>query len=494
MVRKEAETWAMDSDNEEFLPASLNRPCMPSVSNPSDWSTMIVRQQWKLIGMSPEELRNIEVDRGVQNTCESFDALPDEIKDVILRYVIGFHMYEENDEDIVYYNIRYAQLLSNMSTAMWRLMHQLPHINYESKSINEISIYAPSEAIDTDGDPLEQKCGNFNGKLRVFKNATGQRSDLWEKPLLIGTGIKFELSMRSFVNNQLTNNEESTIVEVESTFELDKRIMEFTHDDFKKSVNKWAPIRYETTTTRTYMPMGPVEIDEQDGKAWVDDEAPRRLLLTSATPNEDLKGTNGYPFTVTVDRYQFSPTVRFQPKGRVATALGISSNSLYYSIYYDARELLAIFNHPIDMVKCQMHHTERAARKRCMQLIKEVGEMEKETNILKEMQDHDEESIERTKEKRLKAASTAAPASPTTSTVSTAPTAPTAASDAGTSSGVTSFESRLHAYIAARARRLKTEYEQLMGDLGGDNDAMIISQLKEVEGRIAEILSLRGLM
>lgn len=464
-------------------------------SDDDDYSRLVrcpltVRHCRKLVGMEPHELREIEVDAAVHNTCKSFNALPEEVLDLILQNVIGFYMMEGDCEDIIYYNIRHAQLLSNVNITMWRLMHRLPHINYETKSLNDISIYEPSEDVDADGDRLEQECGKFNGRLRVFKDASSvQRSVLWDKPILLDSGTKFEMRVRSFVNNQLMQNGESTILEVEWTFNVNKSVMEFRHDHNGRTVNKWAPISYETTQTRTYMPMQPVEIDEDDGKAWVDDEAPRRLLLTSATQNDEMKACR-YPFIVNVNFNHSASVVRFQAKRRIAKAFRMPSDNVYFE--YGAREvhpILMIFQHPIDMEAMRLRKQGRAARKRAIESFSKVRELEDETSIAAMMREHDEESIERTEEKRIKAAAPTEPAA-----LAAAPVTPAlAAPAAGSSSGVTSFESRLRAYVAARERRLKTEYEQLMVKLGGDNDVMIISQLKEVEGRIAELLSLRDL-
>ena len=466
----------MDSDDDDVY------------REPTPTTPRITLHHWSVMGKNPLEdgytnwIRGLQVNREVHNTCESLEALPDEMKELILRHVIDFCEDTDGDGDALFsYTILQAKLLANVNTTLWRLVHELPIINYNVKSVNNINLYQPTEQFDDDGDPVEISVGMINGTLRFVP--TEKRSLIGQRPRLLD--VELQMDVKSFVNNQVIGMGDETIVEEVSTFGIHARVFQFPSANINRMVDKSPSIKYISTTTRTYMPIGPVEIDD-DGDAIIDDEQPRRLLLTSATPNSELKRVTqtARSFLVTIDRNPDINNVRFKSKCR-GLARALHSNRDEFSelaFDYDPRRVINILKVPIDTKKLRdsLVPGERAARKRAMELFSKVRELEDEVSITALMQENDNESIERTEEKRLKTVAAAS--------VASASQAASSSSETGSSS--TSIEARLHTYLASRERRLKAEYDQLMSQLhqlDGDNETMILSQLNAVEGRIAEV-------
>ena len=424
----------------------------------------VLRRRWNLLGRSAHYIRSLEVDKTVENTCKSFEELPYEISELIMKHLIGFFDTEES----TYYSIFQSRLLANVSIDFWRKMHCLPPIQFETRSLNNIDIWSGTSDVDDDGDQLEVVGGMWSGLLRLLPHASPKRSVLWDMPPLLD--VRLQMSIKSFVNQQMIDDMASNIHEVQSTFELSKTLLQFTRDTFSTlTIDKRVPIEYVETIRRSYAPLGPVEVDE-DGDKVLDDEQPRRLLLTSTLQNKELKAASfgASPFTALIDRSEtVLPTLTLEPKSKIIEPIfgqSTTTNPKYYGFCYDIEEILKILEYPLDETK-DYELSERRARKRAMEMFSKVREIEDEANIAKLMQEHDEESFERTEGKRLKANGSS--------------------SGAGCSSAAP--VEAVQTYLGDRERRLKTEYEQLMGQLGGTTDAMVISHLNTVEGRIAEI-------
>lgn len=426
------------------------------------------RVQWKLIGKEPLELRNLPVNRAVHNTCTRYDGLPDEIKELIVKHVVDFH----EDEDTVYYNVLQAKLLANVSDAFWGLTHQLPRVRYETSSANHIDIYAETQRIDADGDPVDVVHGMWSSALRFVPTERRSVRKLDGKaPSLLD--VSLQIGIKSFTNNQVlpTEDGDCNIEEVEHTFEAPTKLFRFSPSNLGRTVTKGCPIRYQGTVKRIYAPLGEAEVDEE-GDVVIDDEQPRRLLKNQKSTSEELK-TMHAPFQVTIDRnHESSAMVRIVARQRLMNAATGRTTKPFDFTFMDGA-VLKVMREAIDPTELQakLGPTFRAARKRALESFSKVREVESERNIATMMREHDEESFERTEEKRRNTSS---------------------GSLVGSSSSATSFERRFLEYVAARERRLKAEYDQLMGQLGtGVDEDMTISQLKVVEGRLGEIHAIR---
>ena len=457
----------MDSDSDDdFLSATK----LPYQKVPP-----VVRRRWNLVGKPPKYIRSLEVDQTIENTCATFEDLPAEIRDLILKHHIGFC----DNEDATYYSIFRSRLLASVNTDFWGKMHHLPPIQYQTRSLNSIDIWSLTSAVDVDGDPLEKKNGMWSGMLQLLPHASPKRSVLWNRPPLID--VDLQMSIKSFVNDDISDDTTPTINEVQSTFDVSRKLLQFTCGTSSSlTIEKKIPMKYVETIQRSYVPVGSIEVDE-DGDKVIDDEQPRRLLLASSVQNNELKAASfgSSPFTAIIDRSEtVVPTLTLGPRKKVIhsifgqdAAATNTDKQTNYDFCYGIEEMLQILQYPIDEKK-EYELSERRARKRAMEMFSKVREIEDEVNISKLMQEHDEESYERTEGKRLKTNGSSS------------------AAGSSSASPVELLQARIHAYLAPKERRYKTQYELLMKQLGGANDAMVLSELNVTEGHLAEIQSM----
>lgn len=431
-------------------------------------------RRWDLRKMTAAELRTLNVNPSIENSCNRFEDLQEDLQRTIFHRYIDLH----EDSNSSYFTLSRAKQLANVNKTLWGFTHDLPSISVNIGSINCIDICMESDKVDRDGDRLAVSRGLWRAFLQirskqcksVLKMANGQFAPVLD--------VDIEMKYRSFINHQ---PEEDRIEEQSHTFFMETDI--FMYSCGQGGRTKVKAGRYKKTRVGTFKPLQPIEIDE-DGDGVIDDEVTRLPLIIR---EERLKAfenkTRPFVLDLKLEEKMMKCSTYKALNDRMVDNLVNSQPTAIVEecpleFTFKIEALLCIMQHAICPLKVRerVACVERAARKRAVALMEEVRTTEKESSISALMRDHDEESHERTEEKRRKCL---------------------ASSGAGSSSGVTTIDVQLRnmwEIVTSRERDLKIEYERLASRVGIPGGRMAHEALNEVKGRLDEIRSILLLM
>lgn len=463
----------MDSEDDDVYDAPVLSTVTTSTRRESSAPKKATVKRWDLRGMSVEEMRALSVSTSTEESCDHIEALPEEMLREIVHCYIGLH----EEANATYFSLMRARHIANVSKTMWRITHELPPINVEIGSVNSVDICKESNIVDADGDELVVPCGMWRGFLQVrdTKRKSVLKMDNGKfAPLL---DVSVQMKIRSFVNYQ---PEEDRIDEWVHTFSLNPSAFKYSpsqmHDNVCTRANGG---QYDKTMMNTFRPCGAIELDI-DGVAIIDDEVPRvpvMLREAQCASVKDAAHTKAFRWSLHVSEKVIHIRAHKQLSARLKESDGRTDGAYvptdeHLEFSFRIRPLLHTMQHAI--CPYEMHEkiarSERTARKRAMLRMEQVRLAEDESNIAALMRDHDEESYERTDEKRRKLAALKPPQPA-----------------AGPSSAALTIDEKLHTlrhYLVARERQLMAEYDASM-------DA---ASLPLLDGRLSEVHALMALM